>query len=497
MSWSTSYASLVTTLTGGSGDQPGLDIRGRMPGQLLRVVGATSLAALATGLNSFTAGTGTSTTSVAKQTGAADYTSNDLAGKWLKRIGGGGYVAGGDNLRPILSNTTTTIAINAMSGLDNTSVCQVVDLASKVDRISAGDPIGLRLSGNLGPIELVGLDFSATHTLDGLLELVDCIDVTLTSCAFSQNLANPSASAARIQKLTLNHCRLTSSADMAISQCQNVIGTGNVNAGGGVIDIQDCTFVDLRKLSADSAPSRVLSIKRAFSVKLEADCNDGGASPLYLESCTSMTAVGGLLTGSGNTGYGLELAGGGQYTITGSTITGSARLSGTPGDHTCGDVLFDTRGASYSLELGNTYGAMANATMRLVAQTSVTKVIELDNRLWDGSGDHSSRELYYGITNPSQGTATAAGSNVSDATQLGAEEHVAITSCSSGQGVKLHNLSALRGVRQWLDNETANACVIYPSNGGTIDGGSSYSLAVGAMKCFICVDFATDKWKVL
>jgi hypothetical protein len=489
MAWTTSHANLVTTLTGGTGDQPGLDLRGRAPGQTLRVMGATPLVAITTGLNSFTAGTGTSATSVAKQTASADWTAGDLEGLYLLRTGGGGYDANApiDNLRQILSNTTTTLAVNTMPGLDNTSTLQIVELATKVDYISAGDPIALRLQGNLGPIEVIGVDFSTTHTLDGLLEAIDCVDVTLQGCSFISNLANPSVVATRVQKFTFNDCLVAIGADMAISQCVNVSSTGVLNAAGGVVDIQDCNFVDIRKYVAGGGASRAISIKRAFVVTLEAACSTRGASPIYLEDCTFMEAVGGLLTGSGNTGYGVEFAHAGQYVITGSTITG-----------TTSDVLFDTRDCTYALELSNTYGRMATSTMGLICATNPTKTILLGNVLFDGSGDHSSRELYYGIINPAQNVGlVAAGTTVADALQLPAGEHYGIGTVAAGTGVKLHNVSALPGPRVVIDNNGANTLTVYPSAGGTINGGASISVAAGAIVMLVCSDFSTDKWKAL
>lgn len=485
MSFSASYANLVTTLAGTSGDNAGLDVRGRMPGQTLRIEGATSLATLTTGLNSFTAGTGTSATSVAKQTGSADYTATNLVGKWLKRVSGGGYVAGGDNLRPILSNLTTTIAINEMTGLDNTSVCQIVDLATATDYISASDLIALRVASCLGPVEIVGLDFSATHTLDGLMELRDCVDVRVMGCKLAQNLANPSLSATRVQRLRVEHCRLTASADIEITRCPHVEVTGCVNSAGGVIAIEDCTFVDVLKLSASSAPSRVLSVINSGVVNVEAACSSGGASPLYFKGNERMTAVGGLLTGSGNTGYGAEFESSGHYVITGSTITGTTNA-----------VLFNSTASGYGGGdyLGINYGAMATATMSLVAQTTVTKVAIFNNVLFDGSIDKSAREIAYGVNNPSNATIAAAGTVVGDATQIVQQTFIVVSSCASGAGVKLHNVSVLPGVVVEIYNGAANACIVYPSNGGTINGGASVSIAVGKIGMFRCVDWATDKW---
>lgn len=149
-----------------AGDNGGPQIRGSAPGSTLRIVGATSVANI-TGYNAGTANTGTSSTNLAKPDGGVNWVTNALKGKWLKRVGGGGYESGGDNLRPILSNTTTTLAVNSMAGMDNTTNFRIVDLATTLDRISMTDLIALRAQNNLGVIEIVGLDFSVANTLDG------------------------------------------------------------------------------------------------------------------------------------------------------------------------------------------------------------------------------------------------------------------------------------------------------------------------------------------
>lgn len=486
MSFVFTYSNLVGTLSGTSGDNAGVDVRGRAPGQTLRIVGATTLASVATGVNTGTAGTGTSPTSVAKPTASANWTAADLVGKWLLITGGAGYSAGAPILRPILSNTSTTLAVNTVSGMDNTTTFQIVTLATAADRISSSDLVALRAAYCLGPVEIHGLDFSVTHSLDGLIEVFDCADVLIRGCKLSQNVTNPAVSVARCQRVRVEHCRLTASSDVSITECVNASVVGCVNAGGGVIDIQDCNFVNVQTLTASSAPSRVLSIKRAFKATIEADASSGSATPLYFESVTNLETQGGGLTGTGNAGYGIETAGGGRYVWVGSSITGGT-----------GDVLFDgTHACTWSLSFGSSYGQVMSLTSSAVGQAAPTKTILYGNVLFDGSGDHSSRELYYGIFNPAQNTGiTATGTNVGTAYQLPAGEFYSISTVAAGTGVKLHNVSALPGPRCVVDNEGANTLKIYPSNGGTIDGAASYSLAAGGLKTFICVDFGADKWK--
>ena len=488
MAWTNSLSSLILTMAPATGENAGLNISGRGPGQTLRLQGTTALASV-TGYNAGTANTGTTTTSVAKPAGGSNWSSNALIGKWLKITSGGGASTDGSLvLRPILSNTTTTLAVNAISGMDNTSVFQIVDLNSQIDYISSGDKTAIRVASCLGKVEIEGIDFSSAHALDGLLDILDCTDVTVRGCKFAFNTVNAAVWFRRIVKLNFSHCRLTASSDIVVSNCQYVTSVGCVNSAGGVIDISDAFSADVTLLTAASSPSTVLSMTRVHVATAEAACSSGGATPIYLESCNSFRAVGGLLTGTGNTGYGISINVSGTYTITGSTVTGATN-----------DVLFwGSKALAYSNHLGAAYGAVAAPGMALIAQVAVTKTIMYGNILFDGSGDHSSRELYYGIINPAQaGSLTAAGTVVGDAYTMAAGQFYRFDTVAAGTGAKFHASSALPGVTLMVHNNGANALLLYPNSSGTIDGGASYSLAAGAVKQFVVTDASFKVWKSL
>lgn len=480
-SWSAVVTDSSTTVSTAlaSGVLSGLLIEDRISGATKRIIGSTALASV-TGYNTGTAGAGTTTTSMAKPSGGSNWSSNALVGKYLK-----GTDTNGDRvLRPILSNTTTTLAVNTVVGMAAGFAFDIVDLDSDLDYISADDPVALRISGCVGPVEVYGVAFSAAHTLTSLIDAADSSDVRFVGCDFDQNLASAALNVERCTRVRLEHCRFTASSDAAIARSQHVEITGCVNSEGGVIAVSDCGFVDVTKLSAVNAPSRVVSLIRIGAVSIEAACSDGGATPIYFESCDSVLQVGGLLTGTGNTGYGIEIANTyGFYALTGATITG-----------TLGDILFASVNQRYTDELSSTYGAVASMTTRVVAQTIPTKTIVYGNVLFNGSGDHSSRELYYGIINPAQDTGiTAAGSVSGDAYQLPAGQFYGVGTVASGTGVKLHNASALPGPECVIYNSGANTLKVYPTS-GTINGAASVDVASGAIVMLICVDYGADKW---
>lgn len=473
-----------------AGDVAGLYLLGipESGADALRIVGARALATLATGLNSGTAGVGTTSTQLTKPTGASNWTADNLVGFFLSVVSGGGAAAT-PTLRPILSNTTTTLTVSAVAGMDSTTVFQIITPTTKLTRVSTSDLTGMHFQGAPAAIEIYGVDFSATYALDSLIQAYDCTDIKLSGCSFAINTAAPSIDIRRCAKVTIEHCRLTGSADISITDgCRNVVVSGCVNSAGGVIEVSDFVRCDVLGLTATSSPSRVLSLVRGVTAYAEAACSGGGATPIYLESISNFIATGGLLTGSDNTGYGIEIALAGLYTLTGCTITG-----------TTGDVLFEgTHACTWALHLGNTYGRIASQTASAVAQTNPTKTIIYGNVLWDGSADHSARELYYGIINPAQNTGiVATGTTLADAYQLPAGQHYGIGTVAVNTGVKLHNVSALPGPCCVIDNEGANTLKIYPGGGGTINGAANITLAAGAIAMLVCCDFATDKWKTI
>lgn len=479
------YTDIAQTMTAPVGTAEGVRIRGGAPGQTVRIIGTTALATITTGVNAGTGGAGTTATSLAKPAAAANWTASDLVGKWLKITGGGGFATDGTpTLRPILANTTTTIGVNSVTGMDSTTVFEVVTLGTLVDTISSADAVGIAASFCYGPVELYGLSFSNAHAFDSLVHFSDCASVKVSACEVNDNAAAFSVLAERCGQVVIEHCRLSNSGDIKVRDwCQSVEIDGCVNSAGGVISAEDCNKVTVTKLTASSSPSRVLSLVRVNTATLEADCSGGGATPIYLEAVANCLLTGGGLTGSGNTGYGLEIALSGQYVITGATITG-----------TTGDVLFEGANQRYSVELSTSYGAVASMVSRVVAQTVPTQTIVSGNTLFLNEVYFSSRVLFYGIFNPPQTTGlTATGTNSATAFQLPAGEFYAFSTVAAGTGAKFHNASALPGPRIIVFNAGANALTLYPTS-GTINGAGSVTVAAGAIAIYIIVDYGSDRW---
>lgn len=89
----------------------------------------------------------------------------------------------------------------------------------------------------------------------------------------------------------------------------------------------------------------------------------------------------------------------------------------------------------------------------------------------------------------------AAGSAYTDATAVGAQDIITISSDSAAKGVKL--LTGVAGQRKVLINTTATACKLYPATGGTLSGlSANANVTIAASHIVVCICTAADTWYV-
>lgn len=439
----------------------------------VQVIGATSLATLATGSNSGTAGGSTSATSLAKPTAAANWTSNDLVGKWLKVTGGGGYDAARPTLRPILSNTTTTAAVNEVVGMDSTTTFELVDLQP----MAAGFE-GIAYSDVDDALEVYGVEFGADIT-DNLVELLDCRRVKLSGCAFAGNTASPSVYAEAVQRLTIEHCRLTNGADITVDKCPHVALTGIVSSGGGTVSVSNAHHVRIEKMSSTSGASNALRLERCYAAEVELAASSGGATALYLEDIGVFEAIGTGLTGTGNTGYGVEVANGGRYYMVGATLTGGT-----------GDLLFQGGAYTWATLSDPAYGGVQGAAASAVVNLSGAKMLTKGNVLFEGSVDISGRLLKYGYDNNSANlvAVTLTGSTSYDMEANGVRGRLECICNSASAEVVLPSNAAIAGVDVAIVNRGSATLTVKPPSGGTLNGGASTTIVAGASKTFVSLN---------
>jgi hypothetical protein len=435
-----------------------------------------------TGLASGTAGSGTTTTSVVKPAGAADWTASDLVGKFLVVTGGGGASTDANlpTVRVVKANTTTALTVDAVAGMDETTTFMVADCATTLTEAD-GLATCLRLAHNQPQVTLRGLAFSGS----GLASLVDArgnASVVVDGCRLGVNTTGGSITTLEDDSVRVANCVFESASDCAISRAQSATLENCYSTGGGELSLTDCLFGRVDKLKASTCASTVFSATRCMSVRAEVAASSCTATPVYLDSCANFEVVGGGLTGSSNTGastYGLEVANSGRYILTGSTLTGAA-----------GDVLFLGTAVTWANLSSTNYGIVEEHAAAAVANSGYTKALKRGNYLFEGSLDISGRVLLYGYLNQSWPLVaqTATGADAAGALNMDAVPAlggIEVGTTAAGTGVRLPSNAAVPGVVVGVVNRGANALTVYAPSGGTVDGGASVTIATGKAKQFV------------
>lgn len=472
-----------------AGPVTGLEISGFTGDATQKVFGATALdTGLATGVNAGTAGAATTATALKKPGAAANWTASDLKGRWLLITGGGGYVAGELTLRPIVANTTDTITLASVPGMDNTTTFQIVTLASSL-QVIGGDDVALRILNNQAPIEIVGVNF-ADDSGDYFVELLDNAKVTFIGCHFDGIPTLDGFSAARNATVALRHCQFSGGAGATVSKGSYLELTDVLCLAGGQIEANAVAAVDVRTLVAADATGNALRLIGVGVATAEVSASDGGATAVYLESVAQFTAVGTLLVGTGNTGYGIEMAGGsGDAEITGCTITG-----------TTGDINFFGNNLSYATLTDPAYGVVKGYGSRATASVAPTKALTYGNYTFVGSIDISGRLLLYGYMNISANLVvpTLTGTQVLDMeagtiddvwANFGQIRGMLEVECNSATAViRLPSGAAIAGVIVVVANTGSQTALIEPPTGGVLNGGANATVAAGTAKKFISLN---------
>ncbi len=442
-----------------------------------------TLATLASGASSGTAGAATTATSLAKPTAAPNWTAGDLVGRWLRVTGGGGYSASRPVLRPVLANTTTSLSVSAVAGLDSTTTFALVEL----DPVAPG-AIAM-LVENAGEVEIHGFRFDDAAA-ERFIQVLRARRVVVSGCEFAANTSAPGLTIEGCHAVTVSHCILTGGADVAISKCLDVQVLDVLNDAGGAIVVSNSLVCDALELTADGALSNVLRLEHVHSATASMDASDGGATPLYLEDVQRFESVGTHCVGTGNTGHGVEVQGSGAATLTGCTVTG-----------TLGDVNFYGRTVTWAILSGTDYGIVEEHAGNARARASYTKAIKYGSYLFDGNIDVSGRLLLYGYLNTAVPLAaqTATGSDAATALNMDsvpALGGIEVGTTPSGTGVRLPSGAAVAGVIVWVVNRGANTLTVYAPASGTVDGGASVTIATGKAKGFMSLAGGLAFWTV-
>lgn len=263
--------------------------------------GSLAEAIISNGSQSGTAGAGTTTTTIQKPDGSADWTAGELRGSYLRLTGGGGTPA----LRPIIDNTTSAITVHAIAGMDDTSVFELVDPDT-----TPGD---INLTNVTAPIRF-------EHCVLGLVDLVDCANVEFVGCSLA-SAAPDALTASRGGRVSLDSCVITGGSSAVAEQLSD-FEVVNVVLEDGAVQATACRQVTT-EIDARNGSATPLDLRQCLRALVGLNSVDNTGNGVHAEACNYFAPSGTGIAGSGNSQYGMEIERGGYYDVTGVSVTGT------------------------------------------------------------------------------------------------------------------------------------------------------------------------------
>ena len=448
----------------GAGTFAGFSAEGFQGSGTLKLAGTVSAATLTTGAQSGTAGAGTTTTVMAKPTAAANWTASNMRGKYLRIVSGGG--ASGDSdlptIRPILSNTTTTLTVNSIPGMDATTVFDIVNVATVISENAAAVLgtvtvcVGLI---NVGcGVKTFALAPSDADVLYGFLAYgcrdLDVAASTLTPTGYYG-----------FSSINCTYTYLHDSYSTAPAEVQHgdraevynyVVGNGVSNAGS--LYCHSTQYVDAI-VTAEYCSGNAVYMRHCTKVSLTSATDTCTATPVRLENL-HYAVVAATGTNAGTT-YGMAISGGGQYVVTGSTVSGTS------------DVFLEATAIAWSTIALGTYAERGSFIYWGTGGTRWNGEVLALGGLTNGG---IQKEYGYKLV-LDNGTADSAlltsvtafaGGGQASAVQVGLQLTKVATVASAADSIKLR-VVAVGGCVGYIHNLGANACNLYPPSSGAIN----------------------------
>lgn len=493
-----------TTLPLTSKSVPGVRVRGFHGPYTLYVIGQYKAVTPTTGVQTGTAGVGTTTTSVVKPTGSADWTASDSAvkGKFLRVLSGGGVSTNPKipTMRVITAVSTTTLTVKAISGMDSTTVFDIVScdttvdgLASNVDGLTtaqSGVSACIDVSDNTCRVVFVGCKFTSA-TVNYNVYSRRNRNVSFYGCEFAADPVTDTFNAQEDGTCAVYDSSWTATSNASIQYCNRAIVDRCYASAAYGIAIDSCHSVTAG-LTAASCTGNALSVKRANNVSVDLAASSCSATPAVFETCqrVDMTAM----TGTSNTGYGVDVSKGGIYNFTGATITGST-----------GDFIIDgVANAAVTWAEASSYGAHTRwgNTILLTGGANTTRF--MDTLRAEGNFDVTAsgyvsgtggtlqlggRVINYGYMHWAfNDSLTAhAGGGQGSATALGFGENIVTVCATAADSVILPAGATVGGVQVFVKNLGAANLAVFPPVGGVINAlaaNDSVTVAAGASAFF-------------
>lgn len=399
--------------------------------------------------------------------------------------------------RPIKSKTNTSFTFDAIPGFTSgTSFAIVKAGASLAAGASYGGlNIGAVLTFNSAPIKTEYLAPAAS--LD--------YGIYSTGNALSEHHGAQFENAANFQTFwsSSDLCSRLNDSYMSAGNTQQQNGAtaefqNNVSDGGYSLLQANSVLVQFDAASVTAGIP--LIVQRSNSVLIGANVASCTASAaLVFDSCTSVVQKGAGLTGTGNSGYGVEVSRCTSVDMSGASITG-----------TSGDFSIDgsTAVAQTWVQLASSkamsrYGA---GTLLLggstAAEVYIIESVSINGANFDvaiAQEQHGGRVINYGYFHFSfppgaDGVIAHAGGGQSGAAAISTGA-TSFTTVASDHDSCILNFAAIGGMAQLISNLGAHILDVFPVSGGKIDSGSinaAVSLDPGTSAIFLSRSNGTD-----
>lgn len=443
----------------------------------LNINGTTALANFDVGPNYSTAGTGTNSTTLVLDSGDDPWEADTLTEFCLKITDGGGS---GDDpvnfpvIRPIVANTETTIAVEPIPGMDETSDWEIVTRETKFSEIDPStNLVCIQPCFNSCPIRISAVDFQSNNPIDSLVSSANNAYLELNACKFAQATDAPSVLSDCDSVFAMKFCDISNAADTLVRNCSTKVTLEGLWChGASIVDLLDCRGGNV-SLRSEGAVSHALRMVNAGAIYAEVLANNGGATAVYSES-TDLVAVGtNLLTGSGNDGYGIQIEGGGLVDIAGADITGNT-----------GDILFNSVPSTWVLAGSLPYGVLASQQGSAVLRTVHETAILTGNYEYLGGANFGGRAYFRGYINPSFGEAVVNLANATPFDMANTNRGGGVFNCTHASGTAiLPDGAALGGVPLTIINIGDTTMTLQAPGPGVITGAAT--VPAGGVAMFV------------
>lgn len=416
-----------------------------------------------TGENSGEAGGGTTSTNVVKPSGGTNWVADEAQGYFVW-LGGTD-----DDLRPILTNTTTSLTIHALVDMEEDAYFEIREPLAACGVIT---------------IDSCSCDIRLNEINIDRLITTDNKSLIATACTFAVSNATGSADTNVDRSITFESCAFSSNASIVADDSDQVDVTNTL-----LLDAS-CTVAGCKTLTTEiearDCDQAALSVEAINRVNLGFNAVSCTSTPLLINDCPSVRPSGTGIAGSTNTGtYGVTVDGNTTYdTIGYTTLSGSTN-----------DLFVESYAMSYN---------QVSLNGGTVFQKRSTIIAYNGNGVGTYAGPFTAALdmtiggsiLLYGLFRAQYDAVTATGTTIFDSA-AGGQLVIDVTGGAAATGVRLWYPQQVAGQWQVVINSTASTKNIYPGfTTHTIDGGAAAApILIAANTAYFFFSTSATNWR--